>query len=214
MNRKRSVYSANVLVYSEDKFAAAGIKKLVELYRPNFRVSHIRSVEEASSVVSTKMRIVIGVSTEGTNLVALQQSIESLRRNNANLPCMLLCDVLNPVLPALLPEIPVLSLHASTSQIYELISCLLSKKSVLPDQLLDPPVLTLRQREVLGLLASGASAQEVSSSLGISLKTTYVHRRDILMRLKICSAYYRGVFTEGAAIKAKTTPVEESVLAF
>ena len=90
-----------------------------------------------------------------------------------------------------------MGLNASMTEIFEFLANHLARKNRLPQRrTTTTPLLTLRQREVLRMLACGASAQQVSDSLGISLKTAYVHRRDILMRLNICPTYYRGMFTE------------------
>ncbi len=45
--------------------------------------------------------------------------------------------------------------------------------------------LTLRQREILQLLAEGRSAKEVAFALGLSVKTVETHRRQIMDRLQI-----------------------------
>jgi DNA-binding NarL/FixJ family response regulator len=45
--------------------------------------------------------------------------------------------------------------------------------------------LTLRQREILQLLAEGQSAKEVAFALGLSVKTVETHRRQIMERLQI-----------------------------
>lgn len=45
--------------------------------------------------------------------------------------------------------------------------------------------LTLRQREILQLLAEGRSAKEVAFALGLSVKTVESHRRQIMERLQI-----------------------------
>ena len=45
--------------------------------------------------------------------------------------------------------------------------------------------LTLRQREILQLLAEGRSAKEVAFALGLSVKTVETHRRQIMERLQI-----------------------------
>lgn len=195
MNLKSSVNTANVLIYSEDHFSAMGLITLIKLYRPNLRVSHIRSVEEASLAVSGKLRVLVAVATQATNLMSLMQTMQCLRETKEELPCLLLSEDLNPVLPALLPDIPTLGLDSPIRTIFESITGLMSKKGAKRQKLVELPLLTQRQREVLCLLASGSSAQEVSSVLGISLKTAYVHRRDILTRLNICPSYYRGVFT-------------------
>ncbi|WP_342323939.1 helix-turn-helix transcriptional regulator [Kosakonia sp. BYX6] len=195
MSGKSSVTTANVLIYSEDIFSARGLINLIKLYRPNLRVSHIRSVEEASLAVSGKVRIMVAVATQATNLMSLMQTMQHLRGTCQDLPCLVLCEDLNPVLPALLPDVPTLGLNSPIRQVFETVTGLLSKKGAKQQALSALPLLTQRQREVLCLLASGSSAQEVSSTLGISLKTAYVHRRDILTRLNICPSYYRGVFT-------------------
>lgn len=45
--------------------------------------------------------------------------------------------------------------------------------------------LTLRQREILQLLAEGRSAKEVAFALRLSVKTVETHRRQIMERLQI-----------------------------
>jgi DNA-binding NarL/FixJ family response regulator len=44
-----------------------------------------------------------------------------------------------------------------------------------------------REREVLQLLAEGRTSKEISSALGISIKTVEVHRRHIMEKLKLHS---------------------------
>lgn len=195
MSLKSSVSNANVLIYSEDHFSAMGLITLIKLYRPNLRVSYISSLEEASRATGSKLRILVAVATQATNLMSLMQTTHYLRELKEGLPCLLLCEDFDPVLPALLPDMLRLSLNAPIRTVFESITSLMSKKRAKPQELSVLPLLTHRQREVLCLLASGSSAQEVSSTLGISLKTAYVHRRDILTRLNIGPSYYRGVFT-------------------
>jgi DNA-binding NarL/FixJ family response regulator len=48
----------------------------------------------------------------------------------------------------------------------------------------DPAALTLRQIQVLKLLAQGKSNKEVASALGISIRTVEAHRYQIMARLK------------------------------
>jgi DNA-binding NarL/FixJ family response regulator len=43
--------------------------------------------------------------------------------------------------------------------------------------------LTSRQREILQLLAEGKSSKDVSSTLGLSVKTVETHRANIMRRL-------------------------------
>lgn len=195
MSLKSSVSTANVLIYSEDHFSAMGLITLIKLYRPNLRVSYISSLEEASRATGSKLRILVAVATQATNLMSLMQTTHYLRELKEGLPCLLLCEDFDPVLPALLPDMLRLSLNAPIRTVFESITGLMSKKRAKQQDLSVLPLLTHRQREVLCLLASGSSAQEVSSTLGISLKTAYVHRRDILTRLNIGPNYYRGVFT-------------------
>jgi DNA-binding NarL/FixJ family response regulator len=47
--------------------------------------------------------------------------------------------------------------------------------------------LASREREVLQLLAEGRTSKEISSELGISIKTVEVHRRHIMEKLKLHS---------------------------
>lgn len=195
MSGKLSVSAAQVLIHSEDIFAASGLIKLIKLYRPSLRVNHIRQADDMYQLKSRRTRLVVGIATEATNLRELSQTFDTLRMENAGLPCLLLGEPENSLLAALFPGIPVLSLDSSIKELFEFLTGLLAKKNVYSQRQINAPLLTLRQREVLSLFASGASAQEVSDSLGISLKTTYVHRRDILMRLNICPTYYRGMFT-------------------
>ena len=192
---KTTIKTANVLIYSEDNFSSMGLINLIKLYRPNLHVSPIRSVEEASRAVGSKMRILVMVATQATNLLSMVQTMQHLRNMREDLPCLVLCEDLNPVLPALLPDVPALGLNSPIRQVFETITGLLSKKGAKPQKHSAQPLLTHRQREVLCMLASGASTHEVSCALGISLKTAYVHRRDILTRLNIYPSYYRGVFT-------------------
>lgn len=48
-----------------------------------------------------------------------------------------------------------------------------------------PPALSLRQREVLQLIAEGHSTKEIAHRLGISVKTAESHRFQIMARLEI-----------------------------
>jgi DNA-binding NarL/FixJ family response regulator len=48
-----------------------------------------------------------------------------------------------------------------------------------------PDVLTLRQREVLQLLAEGQSTQDIAQKLNISVKTVEAHRAQLMQRLDI-----------------------------
>ncbi|KIL99442.1 DNA-binding response regulator LuxR family [Paramagnetospirillum magnetotacticum MS-1] len=48
-----------------------------------------------------------------------------------------------------------------------------------------PSVLGKREREVLGLLASGKRSSEIASLLGIAVATVEVHRRNIKQKLKL-----------------------------
>ncbi|APG19340.1 hypothetical protein A3780_17915 [Kosakonia radicincitans] len=148
-------------------------------------------------VKNNRLRLVVGIATDATNVGDMSHLFDNMRKENANLPCVLLGDSGNSLLSALFPEIPVMGLNASMTEIFEFLASHLARKNRLPQRrTTTTPLLTLRQREVLRMLACGASAQQVSDSLGISLKTAYVHRRDILMRLNICPTYYRGMFTE------------------
>ena len=212
MARKISVKTANVLIYSDNLFAAIGITALVKKNRPNLRVAHIQNAEDVSQSVSSKLRIVVVVATATVNPMTLLQSVSYLRSNNPALPFMLLYDYHNPVVSALLPGIPELCMTTSTEQIMENLTTLLLRKPATGQQENDVPVLTPRQREVLGLLACGASAQDVSAILGISLKTAYVHRRDILLRMNIGPTYFRGVFTAPVVAKAGQVKQEEELL--
>lgn len=196
MNGKLSLAAAHVLVHSGDIFAASGLIKLIKLYRPSLKVYHIRRAEEMTQVKNNKLRLVVGIATDATNLGDMSHLFDNVRKENAQLPCVLLGDSGNSLLSALFPGIPVMGLKATMTEIFEFLASHLARKNRLPQRRVHTPLLTLRQREVLRLLACGASAQEVSDSLGISLKTAYVHRRDILMRLNICPTYYRGMFTE------------------
>jgi DNA-binding NarL/FixJ family response regulator len=45
--------------------------------------------------------------------------------------------------------------------------------------------LTLREREIVQLLAEGRSNKEVASALGISLRTAETHRASILRKLNL-----------------------------
>ncbi|MDN2485651.1 LuxR C-terminal-related transcriptional regulator [Kosakonia sacchari] len=195
MSEKKAISIANVLIYSEDVFSTLGLTTLIKFYRPSLRISHIASPQDAYEANSNKVRFVIAVATQTTNLMSLMNTMQFLREAKPDLPCLLLSDDLDPVLPALMPDIPTLCLNTPIRHIYESISRLLSRKGAASPRYSALPLLTHRQREVLCLLASGASAQDVSTELGISLKTAYVHRRDILMRLNISPSYYRGVFT-------------------
>ena len=47
--------------------------------------------------------------------------------------------------------------------------------------------LTLREREIVQLLAEGKSCKEVATSLNISVKTAETHRANIMGKLKIHS---------------------------
>ncbi|QJT82082.1 helix-turn-helix transcriptional regulator [Kosakonia sp. MUSA4] len=196
MNGKLSLAAAHVLVHSGDIFAASGLIKLIKLYRPSLKVYHIRRAEEMRQVKNNRLRLVVGIATDATNVGDMSHLFDNMRKENADLPCVLLGDSGNSLLSALFPEIPVMGLHASMTEIFEFLASNLARKNRLPQRRTTTPLLTLRQREVLRMLACGASAQQVSDSLGISLKTAYVHRRDILMRLNICPTYYRGMFTE------------------
>ncbi|WP_313627455.1 LuxR C-terminal-related transcriptional regulator [Kosakonia sp.] len=195
MSEKNVVSIANVLIYSEDIFSAQGLTTLIKFYRPSLRISHIASPQEAYAANSNKVRFVVAVATQATNLMSLMNTMQYLRDAKPDLPCLVLSDALDPVLPALMPDVPTLCLNTPIRHIYESISRLLSRKGAASPHYSALPLLTQRQREVLCLLASGASAQDVSAELGISLKTAYVHRRDILMRLNISPNYYRGVFS-------------------
>lgn len=197
MNGKLSLAAAHVLVHSGDIFAASGLIKLIKLYRPSLKVYHIRRAEEMRQVKNNRLRLVVGIATDATNVGDMSHLFDNMRKENTNLPCVLLGDSGNSLLSALFPEIPVMGLNASMTEIFEFLASHLARKNRLPQRrTTTTPLLTLRQREVLRMLACGASAQQVSDSLGISLKTAYVHRRDILMRLNICPTYYRGMFTE------------------
>lgn len=48
-----------------------------------------------------------------------------------------------------------------------------------------PPPLTLRQQEVLRLIANGRSTKEIATTLNISIKTAEAHRANIMERLNI-----------------------------
>lgn len=51
------------------------------------------------------------------------------------------------------------------------------------------PALTPREREVLALVALGATDQEISDKLVISIHTTKSHMRNILSKLHLCHRY-------------------------
>lgn len=195
MNGKLSLSTAHVLIHSDDTFAASGLIKLIKFYRPSLKVYHIRRAEEIRQAKKNKIRLVVGIATEATNLGEMSLTFEHLCQGHSDVACLLLGDPGHSLLAALFPDVPVMRLNSSMTEIYEYLGDMLARKKQLPQRLTNSPLLTLRQREVLRLMASGASAQEVAESLGISLKTTYVHRRDILMRLNICPTYYRGIFT-------------------
>jgi DNA-binding NarL/FixJ family response regulator len=59
-------------------------------------------------------------------------------------------------------------------------------KDVLASLLLPPPpALSLRQREVLALVAEGCSAKEIAGRLRIKVKTAQFHRANIMVKLRI-----------------------------
>jgi DNA-binding CsgD family transcriptional regulator len=47
----------------------------------------------------------------------------------------------------------------------------------------DPPALTSREKEVIGLIADGASSGEIGRTLGISSRTVEGHVRSIVRKL-------------------------------
>jgi len=51
------------------------------------------------------------------------------------------------------------------------------------------PILTMREKEVLELIVSGASNQEISEKLTISIYTTKSHVRNILSKLQVVSRH-------------------------
>jgi len=61
------------------------------------------------------------------------------------------------------------------------------KRKVSPEELEPRRPLTVRQREVLRLLAQGKSNKEVASTLGISVKTAETHRAMIMRNLRLRS---------------------------
>ena len=61
----------------------------------------------------------------------------------------------------------------------------LAKKSGAPEPISPLEVLTLRQREVLRLVAEGNSTKRIAGRLGISVKTVEAHRGAITERLSI-----------------------------
>lgn len=59
----------------------------------------------------------------------------------------------------------------------------LFKKPKQPIYVYDPPTLTFREIQVLELITSGASNQQIANNLGISLYTTKSHVRNLLSKL-------------------------------
>lgn len=64
----------------------------------------------------------------------------------------------------------------------------LSRASLPPEEA-DAVSLTLREREVLTLIAEGAADKEIAEQLGISLYTVKSHVRNILAKLHVSSRY-------------------------
>lgn len=62
-------------------------------------------------------------------------------------------------------------------------------RSALPPEEAEAVSLTLREREVLALIAEGASDKEIAERLGISLYTVKSHVRNILAKLHVSSRY-------------------------
>lgn len=72
-----------------------------------------------------------------------------------------------------------------TSDMNELIlDGYISRKSARSEKRSDDTRLTLRQREILQLLAEGKTSRGVAVSLGLSIKTVETHRANIMRRLK------------------------------
>jgi DNA-binding NarL/FixJ family response regulator len=50
-----------------------------------------------------------------------------------------------------------------------------------------PPTLTIREREVVQLIGEGKTSKEVATTLGMSLKTAETHRSNIMLKLNLHS---------------------------
>jgi len=58
-----------------------------------------------------------------------------------------------------------------------------------PDEADETPALTLREQEVLGLVAQGAADKEIAVTLQISIHTVKSHMRNILAKLQLAHRY-------------------------
>jgi len=58
----------------------------------------------------------------------------------------------------------------------------------------DTPVLTVREKEVLRLVAAGAMDKEIAAELCISLNTTKTHMRNILAKLHATSRHQAAAY--------------------